>query len=254
MDLIDWLHRVLGIREGLCLGGRMDLAPQTQKGDQGVVRVVAVVDDPRSFGYVAGIAFHGFPPARLADAAQDEGAALPVGRRTNAELVPGKPAQPLPAPGFAQGLPPREVGFVDPDVAGENDALLNAVDDEEDLRKPVKARGIGVSVVERGGPDRMELEQVDEELHPFRERYLPGIEYRPGERIEFSPARSAFADEEAGPLREAIPPELGRPAVRARIDGLGIDEGDLLRRGLPVLRVIPFRQRRNHHRRRRVAV
>ena len=90
-----------------------------------------------------------------------EGASLPVRGRADAKLVPGKAPQPLPSlRRFGFRLPPREVGFVDPDVAGEHDAFLYAVGDEEGLREPVKPRGNGVSVVERGRFDRMELEEV----------------------------------------------------------------------------------------------
>ena len=197
---------------------------------------------------MARVSLDGLVPAWLANAAEDEGTTLSVGRGADAELVPGKAAESPPSLGFRSGFPTREIGLVDEDVAGEDDSVLDSVDDEEGLGKPVEPGGIGVPVVEGRGPDGMELEQVEEELDPFRERYLPGVEYRPGEGVELPPARLAFAYQKAGFLREAVPPEPRRPAVGARFRGEGIDEGDLLGRSPPVLGVVPFRQRRNHHR------
>ena len=82
------LQRVLMIGKAFGLGGRMDLALQIQKVDQGLVGFVAVMDDPRPFGYVAGVPFDDLAPARLARAAHGQRAPESVGRGADAELVP----------------------------------------------------------------------------------------------------------------------------------------------------------------------
>ena len=57
----------------------------------------------------------------------------------------------------------------------------------------------------------MEIEELEQELHPFRKRDLPGAEQRPGQRVERAPASPARVL-----LHPVRPPAvLGYPAASA---------------------------------------
>lgn len=88
----------------------------------------------------------------------------------------------------------------------------------------------------------MELEEVEQELHPFRQWDLPGVEQRPGQRVERAPASAARVF-----LHPVGPPAVfGYPAASAERAGLGggeVDERDLVGGWLGMLRFVPFPRR-----------
>lgn len=101
----------------------------------------------------------------------------------------------VPKPPAALRLPVAGVdldeGLVEPYPARENHPVLAPFQGGEYLRKPVFSGAFGVSVVPGRRFDGMELEELEQELHPFRKRDLPGAEQRPGQRVERAPASAA---------------------------------------------------------------
>ena len=139
-------------------------------------------------------------------------------------------------------FPHRNVFLVDPDLAAEDDSLLDAIDGQKQLGDAVKPGGVGVHVRLRGRRRAVELEQVVQELDRLRDRYLLGVEDGPGQGIELPSAVGvhAFVYAYPGPFVEPVLPESRGPAVGARFGDERVDEGDFLRGPRPVLFVEPF--------------
>ncbi len=67
-------------------------------------------------------------------------------------------------------------GLVKPCQARKNHPVSVPFQGGEYVRKPVFSGAFGVSVVPGRRFDGMELEEVEQELHPFRQRDLPGAD------------------------------------------------------------------------------
>ena len=247
-ELLHLVVEVVYLVQGIVLvlhpmgfGAGVDFAFQGERIDDGVVALFAVVNQGRAFGDSLPIGFeHGFV-TRLTFAGDDVEASFAVGSAGDVVLAaPGQAAfgtQP-PFGRFLLGFRRVEELLVDPDPAGQNDPVLDSAEDGEDLGKPIAAGRFRVSVVRCRRLQRMEFEQMEQELYPFADRYLFGIEDRVRQSRELLAAFAAF---EASNARFPEPVFGERPAaMRAAFRLDRIDERQLLRRRLPVLLLIPF--------------
>ena len=174
VDAVDFVHRIALVADPLGHPSRYDGLRRARRRDDRGMGFLAVVDDVRKALDMGEVRVGRALLRRLPDASDDERRGLPVGRAVDAPLVPRKPLEPA-SVGFPDELRAllRDVGLVYEDEVIEEDGILVPFQHEEYLREPIKARGVGVSVVQRGAGDRMVLEEVDEVLRPFGERYLP---------------------------------------------------------------------------------
>lgn len=112
---------------------------------------------------------------------------------------------------------------------------------DEYLRKPVVSGAAGVAVVPRGARDRVELEEVEQELHPLGRGYLERVEYGAGEGSEGPPAPFAQAPLPSEPiLREAPVRKRRGPAEGAFFVPMEVGPPDEGGGGASVLGVVPF--------------
>ena len=158
MDAVDLVQGVLGIRQPLGLARWVDLAREAEALDQEGMGIVAVVDEPRAVGDMAGEGFRGFPLGWLRTPFRDDDERFSVGRDAYGDHVPGYPAKALPVLPDPLGLVHRDKRLIEPYPAGKDDAILAPIEDGEDLPDPIKAGGMGIPVVPRGGDDGMEFE------------------------------------------------------------------------------------------------
>ena len=242
MDLIDRLHRVPLVRKALGLRGRMNLVAPAMRGNRPVAGR-SVMDEDGSRRNVPGIGHQRLLRGRLPHPAEEDDASFAIGRRADAELVPGKPAHRVAVcvPGL-RGLPDRDVLLIDPHPTPEDDALLYAINGQKQLGHAVKPGGIRVHVRFRRRGRAVELEKVVQELYGLGNRYLLRIEHRSGQGAEFPLAVwvQAFVYPDPGLLAEPVLSDAGGSAVRAGFGDDGVDEGDLGLAPRPVLFVEPF--------------
>lgn len=158
MDAVDLVQGVLGIRQSLGLARWVSLAREAETLDQEGMGIVAVVDERRAIGDMAGEDFRRLPLGWLRTPFRDDDERFPVGRDAYGDLVPGYPAKALPVLLDPFGLVHRDECLIEPYPAGKDDAILASIEDGEDLPDPIKAGGMGIPVVPRGGDDGMEFE------------------------------------------------------------------------------------------------
>ena len=154
-----------------------------------------------------------------------------------ADLVPGKPPRPLAVSSQHLALGRERVALlVDLDVADEHDAVLDALENGEQLRHPVW-QGRGRPPVRPGhSPDALVGEHLEEELRPIRDWQLAAVEYGPRGRREPGAARMAQPPPEAVRV-VALLHYVGGIAERARFPRVGVEELSLPlegRAGVPV--------------------
>ena len=87
----------------------------------------------------------------------------------------------------------------------------------------------------------MELEKVNEELHPLRYHYLPRVEQCAGKWIERS-ATGTVSEKGCPVFPMAVSDNLGRSAERAAAHIKGVDEFSLRFRNPRMLCRLPFGQ------------
>ena len=192
MQVVYGVHRVPLVGEAARLGGRVDLGGQAEPLDQDRVRLLAIVYDRRSGHDVAEEGLPDRQPGGLSPPGREGNACLPVGRRDDAYEVPRQPLGLLPV---RLGLPllgvGPHVGLVDVDAPGKHHLLLGSIKDGKRLPEPEISGFPVVLVVPRRRPEGMELEQVEEELYPLGDRYLPRVEDGPRQGAEAPSARLA---------------------------------------------------------------
>ena len=218
----------------------MDPAFQRKGVDEGVVARLAVVDEHGFLGDVFPVGPHAGPVARLRSAHDEEYGACAVDGGGDVVLASPRKGRTGLGPGlFLDRVWGVEELLVRVDAPLQDDAPLDPLQDREHLEKPVSTGGFRIPVVRRGGLQRMVFEKVEEVFYPFRYRYLLGIEDRIGEGAE-APATAAAHESPDPVAAPPVPGDHARPAARASTDRYRIDEIDFLRRGFPVLLLIPF--------------
>ena len=119
----------------------------------------------------------------------NENRSCSVGQSHDAEIVAGKasemPSFPVPFQVLRHKL---QIGLVSPEPISHHNAVLMVLQHFEYLVYPISARRIGVSVVYRRDLDALILEKMYEKLYPFPHWYLPRIENRARQGIEFPAA------------------------------------------------------------------
>lgn len=194
--------------------GFVALVDEAELPHERVVRLLAAVDQDRALLYVA--LQGGVYPLRrglavLADHGQ--GLAPRVDGDDHADLVPGKAVPPAGAR-LAPRAGVREVHLVDPDPAGEDDAVLPAADGREDLVPPQERRRVADPADQLDEAQRgVEAHDLDDH-HDLVQRELRVGEYRPAQGVE--PPAAIGAPEPAAPIGgRAVEPGPLAPAARA---------------------------------------
>ena len=177
---------------------------------------------------------------RVPVALVNENGAFAVRGAIDAMPAPRKAAHPFPIPVEDRAIRlVAQEAFVDADIAIEPNVLRIVLQDQKYLPKPISACIVGVSVVQGGAEDALMLEETDEEFRPFRDGDLVGIEWRPGQRIEFVPATQAKIGLDSVLSFPVAYDVLGATA-RAGLNGEGIGKDVLAQTRLPVLGIEPF--------------
>ena len=181
MHRVDFVHRVFGIGKTPRLRGWMHFASQSEFRHQKRMGIAPAVDGLGAGGYMAAECFESLFLRWLRGPFGNNDEAFPVGRGRYRDFVPRYATEPLPFFSDSARLVHGNVGLVDPNFAGENDGFLAPLQNGEDFPEPINAGGSGVSVVPDRGFYRMELEEVEEEFHPFRRRDFVGVENSVGQ-------------------------------------------------------------------------
>ena len=200
-------------------------AGEPELADQGAVGLLLVVQERRAPRDVARVGRERPPRARLAPSARLEGGPAPaVGRDRDAQLV-ARQAPLEGAVGVALGLRrgDRVVRLVNLDAPGEDGAVLDPVEHEEELGEPPGRGGRRPAVRAGYLADAVEGEQLDDELAPIRDRHLAPLEDGPRGGRERPAAGPAGPAPDAARV-ETVAHDVGRRAPRAGCPLVPVEE------------------------------
>lgn len=189
---VDIPHWAFGVLQAFHLRRRIYLPRYSQRLLNGAMGRFAIVMEGSRILHVRhnGPWLPGF--RRVPVALVNENGAFAVRGAIDAMPAPRKAAHPFPIPVEDRAIRlVAQEAFVDADIPIEPNVLRIVLQDQKYLPKPISACIVGVSVVQGGAEDALMLEETDEEFRPFRDGDLVGIEWRPGQRIEFVPATQA---------------------------------------------------------------
>ena len=228
VQAVDRGQRVVGVLPLLGDVGPDREVPQPQAPDQRREAVLLVVDDRRSVGDVVRQTLPALPFGRLAVAdVVHVGPAGGIHRGHDAALV-DRDAPLLRAVRIAHDVPSplRDERLVQEDGPGEDDVVLDPVQDEKDLFQPVTDGRHRISPSLRDVPEGRPGQDPPHELEPSLGRDLPVVEHRVADRGEVPEAELAPVPLHPR-LRPSVLDELRISAV-GTFERLVVEEDSLL--------------------------
>lgn len=198
-------------------------AHEPQPADERRVGVLHVVDERRAAPCVPAVGVPAPGPAGLPEpGAHHEAPARVVAAHGHADPVPGEGAHPGPAADPVPGSE-RVHLLVDPGLAGEHHAVLDAAQHEEELGEPPGRGGPAPPVLPGHRLEALEPEGPRHELDPVGHGQLVVLEYGAGRGREGPPARPApVAPDPAGLAAPA--PRAVAAAPRAAVPRAAVEE------------------------------